>query len=1609
MKGKLFYVLSFLAICTLLSASLTPKKFYEILDTVKSVQPVSKTSEREISEKISAYTVQRDSYGEGGADAAFLPPIAPSETCTEAMQICSGVTVPARTSSGTAEAGPYYGCLSTVPNPTWVYVKIATSGTLSFNVTLAPSADVDFAAWGPFVAPTCGAALSSLKMKACDYNTTNGGTANLGNVLAGEYYMILLTNYSNTAGNISATINGGSTATLECATPGGYGGNLKLWFKANAGTNTTTNGGAISQWTDQGGQGKNVTQATAGNRPLFVTNGINFNPAIDYDGSNDYLLNTTTGITGGDKTYFAVTIANTLPLTTVGIIGAGTTLDETDFGYENGKLNMYENLLGTASGTTAISTAIPILSTGIESSNALSFFNNGAANGSGSYSYSNSTIRFTVGCHSLGSALLPVYKNYWDGYISEVIMYDGALTVTNRERVESYLGIKYGIEVGHNYLSSDGTVIWDKTVNAAYHNNVAGIGRDDLGGLNQRQSKSVNASALVTIGNNNTIVATNQANPNNFSANKSYLIMGDNNGAATWQNTETAILRKRLTREWKIGELGTVGSVKIQIPDNSSVLASKLPAETMTVYLWTDADGDFSSGAIETAMTLSGTNWEANMDFTNGQYFTFATVMPPSPGCVEGATLWLKANNGASPVGGGGGALTSWTDKTAANTFTISGTAPTVVANGFNFNPIVRFGGAGKLVGNVAVDMNEGYAVVSYNGASSLERGTVVSPTTNTTSDGSSRYMFRSASGGIFYTGIMSATTLPATYLTMPVPNSGEIALYSANSANIYRKNGVATGSGSSANGMNGIPQVGDRSLNDSKLNGDLAEVILYGATISATERDKIETYLAVKYGLTLGHNYVSASGTTVFAANGASSTDFDANVFGIGREDCQELHQKQAKSANINGIVTLGLGTIAATNIANTNTLMEDTYLIIGDNNMAAGASALPTGMASACIPPVGMDGIFDRIWKAQETGTVGSTLVSVPTASLTGLGSANPVYLVVADDVALTINVKYLIMTANGANQQVAFDFNGTQYFTFAGSLATETYCAGSHYVRWATQGWAAGALTKTVNLNNGLVMTTTVADSQNILRAGYPRLYQGLPMAYINSNSASKDITWTSQFNQTIASCNFSVYDIDKIQTLFEHVDIKGYKGATVVNPVLTKSLSSYVSISGTVGSGQINNTTTYSPSAKLNVAFNAPIDKVVITYKNNKNTLYPRGAAMLLSDFIIYCPEPVVTPDKIALSKIAPIGNVNHGDTITYTFKFNNADCDDKTVNFTDVLPAGFVWKANTLITPLNGTVNSYGGTNTVSITGITVPPGMSSFTLDAYAGAAIGTHNNQASFVVNGTTYLSDDPFQTGANNATPIILVAPPTTPLLTMVKAVSKDTVVKTDILTFTYTFNNTSGSAIITDFTDEIQPDTVRYKAASLVYGAGQTGTANAYSNVSSLYIENLSIPTGVSTLTVQVEMNGASLGTYQNIATVIPTTASGFRAIEINSNEVAWAIAQGAAFEYAFDCLGSTVQGSFAANGTAGQAGTIKIPINTIHNGTTSFTITGTGFTGNLTTNITANTAFITLPIVYDGSGTEGSRILTISSPDGMGNCSVQVLISVACKAEGGRIGQ
>jgi uncharacterized repeat protein (TIGR01451 family) len=406
--------------------------------------------------------------------------------------------------------------------------------------------------------------------------------------------------------------------------PGGVTG-AAVWLKADVGVTT----GATLTWADQSSNSRNATQTTVANQPTVPSAVFNFNPALFFDGTNDNLiLQNTAGLpTGASQVQqFAVSNhTNSANGANARILGYGT--DAIGQSFFLGKFTN-ANPMSSIFGTDVKSTFLEYtgnavaLTEGKYTGTNLTFSSFGVQMGSTAYTPSLTSTAGRIGASLAGTADL------WTGNIPEIILYPTNLTATQYSKVNSYLALKYGITLdqtsANNYLASDGTTIWNGTTNSGNRFNIAGIARDDASALSQKQSKSVNAGLQVIMGNGNTITTTNILNTSTFSADKSALIWGDNAGSvAAWTTTGAPPSRQIVARKWKVQETGTVGYVKVQIPDNSGT--NGLPAETNTIYLLADADGDFTSGATEYAMTLNGTNWEAPVDFTTGQFFTFAT------------------------------------------------------------------------------------------------------------------------------------------------------------------------------------------------------------------------------------------------------------------------------------------------------------------------------------------------------------------------------------------------------------------------------------------------------------------------------------------------------------------------------------------------------------------------------------------------------------------------------------------------------------------------------------------------------------------------------------------------------------------------------------------------------------------------------------------------------------------------------------------------------------------------------------------------------------------------------------------------------------------------
>jgi hypothetical protein len=112
---------------------------------------------------------------------------------------------------------------------------------------------------------------------------------------------------------------------------------------------------------------------------------------------------------------------------------------------------------------------------------------------------------------------LPIVN--FKGLIPEIIAYDKVLNSRERLQVASYLALKYGItltEPAATYVNSAGDKIWDGYDYPDWHNNIAGICRDDTAGLYQTKASSSHFPGLLTVTTHDTL------------KNNSFLLWGDN-------------------------------------------------------------------------------------------------------------------------------------------------------------------------------------------------------------------------------------------------------------------------------------------------------------------------------------------------------------------------------------------------------------------------------------------------------------------------------------------------------------------------------------------------------------------------------------------------------------------------------------------------------------------------------------------------------------------------------------------------------------------------------------------------------------------------------------------------------------------------------------------------------------------------------------------------------------------------------------------------------------------------------------------------------------------------------------------------------------------------
>jgi len=250
--------------------------------------------------------------------------------CEGALPFCTGTSYsfPAGVNAGTGQTGPFYSCLTTRPNPAWYYLKILNPGMLQITMHSEPSHDIDFCLWGPFDNQNACGQLTSSKVVDCSYSTASSEIVDIPNGVAGKYYILIITNYSNAPCNIIFAKTGGPGTTDCTILPPAAGNNGPLCVGENLQLGAANMNNAVYHWTGPDGWTStvqnpvrpNVQLSMAGIYDMFVT--VNGQPSADTNHTTVAIFNKPTAalsgggtICEGDSTQLSISCQNNSPWT----------------------------------------------------------------------------------------------------------------------------------------------------------------------------------------------------------------------------------------------------------------------------------------------------------------------------------------------------------------------------------------------------------------------------------------------------------------------------------------------------------------------------------------------------------------------------------------------------------------------------------------------------------------------------------------------------------------------------------------------------------------------------------------------------------------------------------------------------------------------------------------------------------------------------------------------------------------------------------------------------------------------------------------------------------------------------------------------------------------------------------------------------------------------------------------------------------------------------------------------------------------------------------------------------------------------------------------------
>lgn len=423
------------------------------------------------------------------------------------------------------------------------------------------------------------------------------------------------------------------TATIglgQSVAPGGVSDNLMLWLKADNGTSTTTDGAAVNEWTDSWQYGFDAIQGNGSAQPLYKANQINGHPAIKNADGQYFEVDMST-VNGVDFTIFTV-VKRESNADDQGILGIQSSLpidDGFNFGYITSSeigFDQYGNLLVLDCPSYEGSSEIPAILIAEYSAETL--------NGKRVYNIQNgvsldnkTTHDFSYELEGSGNIGRGNGNNYFNGLIAEIIIYEGILSELDKNRVLTYLCVKYGlsIPVTQNVYYS----------NSSFPHDLFGIGKSTTQGLNQTSSRSMSNDDILEIFNASSL------------DDGDFLLAGNNDSTVTFSSYSgsNCTILSTLKRIWNLSKTGDPGTVSLRF-DLSGVTGF----DPSQLILLVDMDGDGFDDEVGITGTYNAPYFEvSNVSLPTHARITLATGVKNWYAVVSGNStdaIWATSPNG---------------------------------------------------------------------------------------------------------------------------------------------------------------------------------------------------------------------------------------------------------------------------------------------------------------------------------------------------------------------------------------------------------------------------------------------------------------------------------------------------------------------------------------------------------------------------------------------------------------------------------------------------------------------------------------------------------------------------------------------------------------------------------------------------------------------------------------------------------------------------------------------------------------------------------------------------------------------------------------------------